>query len=300
MKHLIAFLSILFIPTFVWGDMVGYSGDTRRYVTNAEKAQSPYNSVVRIVNGNNVGTGTFISKDVILTCKNVVNGIGLENDVKYNTPGGTQRTGYIAVYPEGNIKSKDYAVIVSKNSFKGNALPLSLSSKQSDNLMVIGYDNLKPLSNDELRIVRHLYGMWLSEHEDLTTQNSQQAMRDVDARLKKDYACSSDTKENCVRCSNKSGYCIFDDNFNMKVRTGCKINYIGDQLYTNCPLSPGGIGAAIIDTDTKKIIGILCEIRRPQVAQEKEALTLGTKPESYIKETETTVDFMKYDDDDEY
>ena len=300
MKLLMAFLSLIFIPTLCFGDMVGFSGDTRRYVTDEEKSQFPYNSVVRLVNNDGVGTGTFVSESVILTCRNVVDGIGIDNNINYSMSGGNRRTGFVAEYTEDKNKATDYSIIVDKGAFTGSVLPVSDVSKQSDNLMVIGYDNLKPLSNDELKIIKQLYYMWLVEHDDLTAKNANQAMQDIDDKLKKDYACSSDNTTDCVRCSNNGQNCIFGDNNNMKVRNGCKISYVGDRLYTNCPVTPGALGAAMIDTNTKQIVGVLCEIRRPQIGQEKEAISLGTKPEYYSNDLKVMIDYIKYGDEEEY
>lgn len=298
-KIIFAFLSLLFLPTFVWADMVGYSGDTRRYVTDEEKTQFPYNSVVRVIGKNGYGTGTFVSKDVILTCRNVIDGALVDSDVSYITANGQRRTGFVAQVIQDKNKENDYAIISDKGAFDGYTLPVSLYSKQSNNLTVIGYDVLKPLTNEELNIVKHLYQMWLINNDGLTASNANQAMIDIDKQIKEDYVCLSDTQQNCIKCSGNGKGCIFDDGNNMKVRHGCKINYIGNQLYTNCSVPPGAIGAAMIDSDTKQIVGILCETRRPQIGQEKDALSLGTKPEVYSKNVEIITDEMKSDDYDE-
>ena len=78
-------------------DMVGYSGDIRRYVTQAEKAQFPYNSVVKIIDNGSTGTGTFVSPDVILTCRHVVD-TSEEKFIEYYTSDGQKHRGFVAPY----------------------------------------------------------------------------------------------------------------------------------------------------------------------------------------------------------
>ena len=299
MKRIFAFLLLLFLPTLVWADMVGYSGDTRRYVTDEEKYQYPYNTVVRVAGKDGYGTGTFVSKDVILTCRNIINGALVDSDVNYITANGQRRTGFVAQVMQDKNKENDYAVIVDKGAFGGDVLPVAAISKQSNNLTVIGYDNLKPLNANELNIVKQLYQMWLAKNEGLTVNNANQAMVDIDKQIKEDYVCSSNKKENCIKCSGNGDGCIFSDGNKMKVRNGCKINYIGNQLYTNCSVPPGAIGAAMIDADSKQIVGILCETRRQQIGQEREPLSLGTKPEIYFSNLEIIIDYAKYDEYDE-
>ena len=59
MKKTLAFLSLILTPIVAMGDMVGYSGDLRRDVTEEEKTQFADNTVVRFPNPG--GTGTFVS-----------------------------------------------------------------------------------------------------------------------------------------------------------------------------------------------------------------------------------------------
>ena len=54
---LLPFLLSIFAPTVCFADAVGYSGDIRRYVTNEEKKQFPYNTVVRLEYWNNSDDG---------------------------------------------------------------------------------------------------------------------------------------------------------------------------------------------------------------------------------------------------
>lgn len=297
MKCVFVFLLMVLVPTFVWADMIGYSGDTRRYVTDAEKTQFPYNSVVRIMNKDDTGTGTFVSNDVILTCGNIVDKVGLENNIIYHTADGKVHTGYVASYKTDKHIGNDYAFIVDKGGFSEKVLNVYQFSKELNNLMVIGYDNLKLLSNEELRIIKQLYYMWLIDNDISNADNVYKAMDFVDSKLKADYACTSSEQKNCVHCSDNKSSCIFDDGANMKVRNGCKINYVGNQLYTNCSASYGAIGSAIIDSDTNNIVGILCEIRRPQIGQEKGAFTLGTKVESFYNNLMIQIEDLRYEED---
>ena len=96
MKQAFIFLLLMCSPMVCWGDMVGFGGDTRRYVTEQEKYQFPYNTVVRFDADGNTGTGTFVSDDVILTCRHVVESIGIGNYIDYYTSDGKKHSGIVA------------------------------------------------------------------------------------------------------------------------------------------------------------------------------------------------------------
>lgn len=290
----ILFLSfILCMPVVARGDMVGYGGDLRRYVTEEEKSQFPYNTVVKIKDGGSTGTGTFVSEDVILTCRHVVNNKGPQRPIEYYTADGKKHTGFIPNYVDDDKSETDFAWVIEKGAFSGRTLELAHNSKYSNNLMIIGYDCLKPLSNDEIRIIKRLYTDWIERNGSVTASKAFDAMVDIELQLRCNYACSSDNQTNCVHCSGEK-YCIFHDNDNMKVRTNCKVTSIfDDQIYTNCPGAYGTSGSAIIDMETGKIIGIACEVGRMQIGQEKDAMILGTKPEYYYEHVKTWIDGLR-------
>ena len=280
MKRLIIFLLLMFVPTFVFGDMVGYSGDKRRYVTEKEKSQFPYNTVVRINDDENSGTGTFVSKDVILTCKHVIDAVADEEHINYYTADGQKHIGNVKY----NKDSKpDIGFIIDTNAFVGNVLNVSPVATSSNNLMVIGYDSLKPLSNEEIKIIKNLYSDWLNENGGkITATNAYKAMAEIDTIISIQYNCTSENQKNCVHCSGKE-WCIFDDANNMKVREGCKVTNINSGIYTDCPAAPGASGSAVIDKDTMQIIGVACSVMQPQIGQNKDASSNAVKSEVYYK-----------------
>lgn len=281
MKRIFAFLLFLIMPTFVDADMVGYSGDKRRYVTDEEKSQFPYNTVVSIAEG----TGTFVSEDVILTCRHVVKDIGVGNYVDYSTTDGKKGSGLVYLYPKDETKNNDFAFVVDRNSFSGSLLGVSPISKRSDNLMVIGYDILKPLSDEELKIIKNLYTDLIKQHGKIkSVEEAFDIMLVLESDLKNNYACSSSNQTNCVHCSNDDFYCIFNDSDNMKVREGCKVIDIDTTkglLHTDCPGSMGMSGSAIIDINTKQIIGIMCRGTVNGIGQNEKASSYGVLPNSY-------------------
>ncbi|MBR3510658.1 MAG: trypsin-like peptidase domain-containing protein [Alphaproteobacteria bacterium] len=291
MKRLIAFLLLLIMPTFVDADMVGYSGDKRRYVTEEEKLQFPYNTVVRIVDNGNPGTGTFVSEDVILTCRHVVDGTDKNGDIEYYTSDGKKHIGKVGPYENDDKDYHDVSWIIDEDSFSGPVLEISPEAKYSNNLMIIGYDSLKPLSDDELKIVKQVYTNWIKDNGRITSGNAYKAMGEVDTELQILYSCSSDKQTNCVHCSGE--YCIFDDSKNMKVRTGCSVVNVDKMLYTDCPGAPGASGSAIIDKNSNQIIGVFCSVLRAQIGQEKRATSSGVRPDIYYRSLKSWIDGLK-------
>ena len=289
------------IPNFCLADMVGFSGDKRRYVTDEEKSQFPYNTVVRIEKngGASHGTGTFVSKDVILTCRHVVDGNSSQT-IDYFTADGMQYSGDIiaGTSQEEYDDQHDFAWVVNRNAFSGSVLKLSPKSISSNNLTIIGYDSLKPLSNDEIQIIKHVYSDWIKKNGKIKKDNAFDAMAAVDVAIKFDYACSFGQKEGCVKCKNPNSRksCLFNDGENMKVRKGCRVTSVGsltNQITTNCPGASGASGSAIIDENTNQIIGVLCNVVRPQIGQEQQATSSGTTPEVYYKSLKYWIDGMK-------
>ena len=295
MKRLFVLFYVIFIPFLCYGDMVGWSGDTRRYVTEEEKTRFPYNTVVRIYGNGIVGTGTFVSEDVILTCAHVVE--DAEDSVKhfdYYTSDGRKHSGTVGAYVENYSDTEDFAFAYDVNAFNGHSLlSLSPNARYSDNLTIIGYDNLKPLSKDELTIIKKVYINWIKTNGKITNKNATKAMARVNNVLKREHACSSGQQTNCVHCSDDELYCIFGDNKYMKVRTGCKVTRIDDEIYTNCPGARGSSGSAIIDANSNEIIGVFCGVNRLQIGQEKDATGIGVKPEVYYDSLQTWINGIK-------
>ena len=296
MKRFIALLFVLIVPCFCLADMVGYSGDTRRYVTEAEKKQFPYNTVVRFMAGNG-GTGTFISKSIILTCRHVVNDVGMEKQIDYLMADGQRRSAEVQPYIDDEEEKHDFGWVMDEGAFTGRVLDLApFVPTNANNLMVIGYDSLKVLSKDELKIVKEVYKYWINKYGKLNRKNANEITSLVDATLLEHYACKTGKQKNCVKCGQRRNQndwpCIFNDGDNMKVRSGCKITNIGDRIETNCPGSPGTSGAAFIDVDRKQIIGIFCQ-GVEQIGQEKDASSAGTRTEQYYKYFKPWVDVTK-------
>ena len=295
MKRLFVILTLIYIPTVGWGDFVGYGGDLRRYVTDEEKTQFPYNTVVRIYGNGFTGTGTFVSEDVILTCAHVVE--DAKDSVKhfdYYTSDGRKHSGTVGAYVENYSDTKDFAFAYDVNAFNGySLLSLSPNARYSDNLTIIGYDSLKPLSKDELKIVKQVYTNWIKKNGRITNENAIEAAAEVTVVLKLEHACSSDKQTNCVHCSDDELDCIFNDSENMKVRTGCRVTRIDDEIYTNCPGAMGASGSAIIDTNSNEIIGVFCQMGRSRIGQEKDAIGIGVKPEVYYDHLQTWINGIK-------
>ena len=289
---LLSFLLSVFVPTICFADMVGYSGDTRRYVTDAEKTLFPYNTVVRLEYWNNpddggTGTGTFIDRNHILTCNHVIEGRGGGKNINYYISSGQKLSGTVnkLVRNEGELGEFDIAEVISNTPFSGRTLTLADNADRiHSNLMIIGYDSLKVLPPSELHIVKQVYTDWIRKNGKITGENSNTARNDIEQILKNKYACSSNNKTNCVQCSNSESGCIFEDYRNMKVRKGCTITEIYNDpyiMFTNCPGAMGVSGAAIMDIDTNEILGIACNVHISQIGQQKDASTYGPRIEVY-------------------
>ncbi len=291
MKQTFIFLLLTCFPMVCLGDMVGFAGDTRRYVTESEKYQFPYNTVVRFDSDGNTGTGTFVSDDVILTCRHVVESTGIGNLIDYYTADGKKHSGIVAVYPENSNDASDYAIIIDENAFDKPVLEMESKSRFDNNLMVVGYDSLKPLSDSELLIVKRLYKDWLVKNGTITAVNAMQAIVDIEMELKQNHACSFLKTKDCVKCSSDANYCIFNDSENMKVRENCKVESVqGTKIKTNCPGAPGASGSALISSDRNSILGLNCNVIRPQIGQELNASSSAIKPEVYYKSVQSWIE----------
>ena len=211
---------------------------------------------------------------------------------------GRQGSGQIAPYMKDDKDMNDFGWVIAMGAFNGRVLDLSPSvPSHSNNLMVIGYDSLKPLSKDELKIVKKVYETWINKNGTITQNTVFDAMGWVDSVISNEYACRSDTQTNCVKCKPHTKPddwgCIFNDGDNMKVRFGCKITSVGNQIEMNCPGSIGTSGAAIIDRDINKIIGLYCQGIAPQIGQEKDASSAGTRQDLYYKDLKGWIDGIR-------
>ena len=259
MKRLVAFLLLLFIPTFCFADWVG-SVDGRRYVTDEEKASFPYNSIVRIGTKTGFSTGTIISPNIVLTCKHCVESAGKNGNVNLYMPNGSVKTGTVWYYSNEDRISNDYALVIFRQFDSNQFLKVTDVAVPDNNAMRVGYDALKILNSDEIRVVKQSFVNTLKNYERINDANISKIMKDIENTLQK-YNCKSDTDTNCVRCANSKS-CIFDDGDRMKVQDSCSATQMqmiiddGVMLHTDCIAAPGGSGAPLIDSKHEKIIGI--------------------------------------------
>lgn len=285
-------LFLCLVPRLCFADWIGAS-DKRRYVTAEEKSQFPYNNVVQIVTGDGVSTGTIIAPNVILTCGHSVADVGLNNSVQYYTTDGQMHTGTVWYYKDGSAVADDYALIVSKDSFDGHFLNIPDTNIAESNAMRIGYDSLKVLTNNEIKVVKDTFVQFLSEYK-LNAENAYDALDEIDDLLKNKDCSKYTDKTKCVNCSGHD-YCIFGDYDNLKVQDSCSANQIrpvetgGKFLVTNCGLSTGGSGSPLIDSNRKNMIGMSVGTVGFMIGNESDAVSYAIPPEQYKEKTKTLI-----------
>jgi hypothetical protein len=72
-----------------------------------------------------------------------------------------------------------------------------------------------------------------------------------------------------------------------------KITAVEDMIYTDCPGAPGASGSAVIDINSGQIIGILCQVVKPQIGQNKNAMSSAVRPEIYYKSLNTWIEGLR-------
>lgn len=290
MKRIFAFLLLMIVPTFCWAGWVG-SVDGRRYVTDEEKGVFPYNNIVRIESKTGFSTGTIVSSNVVLTCRHCVESSGKNSNVNLHMSDGSVRTGTVWYYPNDGKDSNDFALIIFKQFDSDRFLGVSDVSVPDDKVMRIGYDTLKVLNSDEIKIVKKAFVNALKKYGNITDKNVSSAIAYVEGTLQ-DYNCKSDTDVNCVRCVN-SNSCIFDDGERMKVQDSCsatKMQHIVDDglmLYTDCVATPGGSGAPLIDSEHEHVIGVSTGTYGFGIGGTTESYAV--RPERFYEKTKTLV-----------
>lgn len=276
----------------VFADWVGQS-DKRRYVTDTEKSEFPYNNVVKIVTNDSVSTGIIIAPQIILTSGHGVADVGLNNYIAYYTTDGQAHTGKVWYYKYSSAVTDDYALILTNDIFSEPFFNIPNSNVTESNAMRIGYDSLKVLSNDEIKVVKDTFVNFLSGYK-LTAENAYDAMDEIDELLKNKDCRKTSDKMNCVHCSGGND-CIFGDYDNLKVQESCSANNFrsvdtgGKFLVTNCGASVGGSGSPILDASHKNIIGMSIGTTGFMIGNEKEATSYAIPPEQFNKQTKTLI-----------
>ena len=151
MKHVFAFL-LLFIPNVVLADdactnPIDYTLDRRCYVTNSEKMDFPYNTVVRI---GDVATGTIIGPNLILTCRSCVNPEQYNTyhgDIEFYTSDNQRHIARELFTPTDQTPESEWALLKTKDTFEMPFLEVS-HSHDASNLEQIGFSALKILSEN--------------------------------------------------------------------------------------------------------------------------------------------------------
>ena len=293
LKHIFAFLLLMIIPTFCWADLVG-SVDGRRYVTEEEKGLPPYNKIVRIQTDSGYSTGTIIAPNVILTCKHCVSSAGKNGSVNVYMPNGLDKIGTVWYYPDENLITNDYALVVLEDSDAGPFLNVSDVSVPDDNVMRIGYDFLKVLDKNEIPVVKKAFADAIGKYKKISNENIDDAIDSIEENLQK-HSCKSGNSVGCVKCSNQIS-CIFNDGENMKVQNSCSATRIqpidtgGTMLLTDCAGSPGGSGSPLIDSRHENIIGIFTGTYGFNVGGKAESY--GVRPEVFSSKTKTFINMM--------
>lgn len=282
LRHLLTFLFVLAVPVFGYADMVGYNGDLRRYVTDSEKSQFPFNTVVRFDDGVSTGTGTFVSPSVILTCRHVVDSVGAGNAITYYTSDGVAHSGVVFAYIQDDYSGHDFAYVIDRDALRGKpVLDVASAARDDANVMTIGYDSLKPLSPQELAIIKDVYKTKISQAGGLRPDNAFKILAQVEKELRTTYACTTPDQQNCVHCTGEFPFCIFDDSKNMKTQSGCAARVSGNQIHTTCAGAQGASGSPVIDGTRTVLSGVLCEVEGFKIGQSTDATSWATRPEMY-------------------
>ena len=285
MKHVFAFLLLIFMPTVVLADDAcinpqDFSWDKRCYVTRGEKMDFPYNRIVRI---NDNATGTIIGPNTILTCRSCVNPEVYSRgkiDVEFYTSDGNVHYGTVTMMPSEFGAESEWAIIDTKEDiFDGPFLNVA-DNPNALNKMGIGFSSLKILSDEELIIVKSEYDKIIRKHKGktVTPERIQKIISELDERLKK-HKCKSSTDKSCVNCNN-GHLCIFDDFDNMKKQYDCEIS--GGQpgyLYSNCVA--GDMGSPLVDVNNGNLLGIV--FTKSMFFINVLNYTLATKPSFYYE-----------------
>lgn len=278
---------LLLWPTVVHAEWIGTS-DKRRYVTDEEKMKFPYNTVVRFDNGS-TSTGTFVSKNLILTCRHCVDD---SDSIDYYTTDGKKHTGFVF----GVSKNADYALVATTDIFDGDVPGMYAKTSYAGSVKRIGYDNLKVLSDDELTVIKKSVANILANPREsdagLSTADKVMSMMiDLEIDLLLNHNCSDSNSKGCVHCVGDR-QCIFWDNHNLKVQDSCTIVSLSDgKLKTTCAGTSGASGSSLLSNSDNNIRGILVSVDpKFEIGIKTQPTSYAVKPEDYYESVNIGID----------
>jgi len=185
-KNLILVM-LFFVPTLCFGyedactNPDEFTYDKRCYVTDEQKQQNPYNSVIRYdaIDGRSC-TGVLINengKNYIYTAKHCIdNNRRVKQNIRIKTPNNKTLSAIL-----DNVSSdKDLAKYIIKKEEKEEGLTFASIAKKNEHFLhpvsirVIGYGDLNVLSDKTIDKFKTKYINYLTTHQGINTDGTQQ------------------------------------------------------------------------------------------------------------------------------